>query len=118
MRISVLGASRLAVATTRQLIGKGHEVVLIEQDRDRTDELAETLDCGMIHGDGTLPHTLKDAFGDGSDALLESHQVGHDLAGMRIIGQPVDDRNGRVFRQFRHAGRIAGPDHDPIDIAR
>lgn len=70
MRITVLGASRFAIATARQLIERGHEVVLVEQDRDRIDELAETLDCGMIHGDGTLPHTLQDAFGDGADALV------------------------------------------------
>lgn len=70
MRVTVLGASRFAIATIRQLIARGHDVVLIEQERDRIDELAETLDCGMIHGDGTLPHTLQDAFGDGSDAFV------------------------------------------------
>lgn len=70
MRITVLGASRFGTATTRQLIERGHEVVLIERDRERLDELAETLDCGMIHGDGTLPHTQEEAFGDGSDGFM------------------------------------------------
>lgn len=70
MRITILGASRIAIATVRQLIDRGHEVVLIEQSRDRLDELAESLDCGMINGDGTLPQTLQDAFGDGSDAFF------------------------------------------------
>ena len=70
MRTTILGASRLAIATVRQLIDRGHEVVLIEQNRDRLDELAESLDCGMIHGDGTLPQTLQEAFGDQSDAFF------------------------------------------------
>lgn len=70
MRTTVLGASRFAIATIRHLIENGHEVVLIEQDRTRIDELAETLDCGMINGDGTLPHTLQEAFGDGSEVFL------------------------------------------------
>jgi len=69
MRTTVLGASRFAIVTIRHLIERGHEVVLIEKDRERIDELAETLDCGMIHGDGTLPHTLQEAFGDGSQVF-------------------------------------------------
>lgn len=70
MRVTVLGASTFAIATVRQLIERGHEVVLIEQDRARLDALAETLDCGMIHGDGSLPGTLTEAFGDGADAFV------------------------------------------------
>ena len=70
MHVSVLGASRFGVATVRQLIDAGHEVVLIDHDRDRLDELANRLDCAMVCGDGTLPSTLRDAYGDGSDALV------------------------------------------------
>lgn len=70
MRITVLGASRFGIAATRRLIERGHEVVLIERDRERIDELAETLDCGMLHGDGTLPHILQETYGDGSDGFM------------------------------------------------
>jgi trk system potassium uptake protein TrkA len=70
MHITVLGASRFGVATAKQLIEEGHEVVLIDVDKDMLDELADDLDCGMIHGDGTLPSVLRDAYGDGSDALI------------------------------------------------
>ena len=70
MRVAILGASGLAIATVQHLIARGHEVVLIEKTRATIDELAETLDCGMIHGDGTLPLTLQEAFGDGSDAFF------------------------------------------------
>jgi trk system potassium uptake protein TrkA len=70
MRITILGATRLAVATIEQLIASGHEVILIDKDHERLDALAETLDCGMIRGDGTLPHTQRDAFGDGADAFV------------------------------------------------
>lgn len=70
MHITVLGASRFGVATARQLIDSGHEVVLIDIDKARLDELADGLDCAMICGDGALPSTLRDAFGDGSDALV------------------------------------------------
>ncbi|MFP7673971.1 potassium channel family protein [Marivita sp. S0852] len=70
MHITVLGASRFGLATVRQLIEDGHEVVLIDIDENRLDELSDGLDAAMICGDGTLPSTLRDAYGDGSDALV------------------------------------------------
>lgn len=70
MHVTLLGASRFGVATARQLIDAGHEVVLIDKNRDRLDDLADGLDCAMICGDGSLPETLQDAYGDGSDALV------------------------------------------------
>ncbi|MGR3512005.1 MAG: potassium channel family protein [Paracoccaceae bacterium] len=70
MHITILGASRYGVATARKLIDENHEVVLIDLNRNRIDELSDGLDCAMICGDGTLPSTLRDAYGDGSDALV------------------------------------------------
>jgi hypothetical protein len=34
--------------------------------------------------------------------LLVGQDVGHDLAGMGIVGQRVDDRHGGVLGQFQH----------------
>ncbi|MFA8386337.1 MAG: TrkA family potassium uptake protein [Pelagibaca sp.] len=70
MRIVVVGASRFGQATTRQLLDKGHEVVLIDSNRSRLESLEEVLDCGMLHGDGSLPSIQREAFGDHADALV------------------------------------------------
>ncbi len=70
MHVSILGASNFGVTTLKQLIANGHEAVLIDKNRERLEELSEDLDCGFIHGDGTLPSILRDAFGDGSDAFV------------------------------------------------
>ena len=51
--------------------------------------------------------------------LLEGHDVGHDLAGMRQVGEPVDHRHGGVrgkLEQLARASRCA--EHDRIDVAR
>lgn len=70
MRIVIVGASRFGVATARELLDAGHEVVLIDKNADWLAELGGELDCGMVHGDGTLPSILRDAFGDHADALV------------------------------------------------
>ncbi len=70
MRIIVIGASRLGVALVDELLDCNHDVVLVDHSRDRLDAVSDQLDCGFIEGDGTLPHTLRDAYGDGADALM------------------------------------------------
>lgn len=70
MRIVIIGASRFGTATATQLSENGHEVVMVDHDAERLDALSEELDCGMIHGDGTLPSVQRDAFGDHADALV------------------------------------------------
>ncbi|GGB17785.1 potassium channel family protein [Allosediminivita pacifica] len=70
MRIVIIGASRFGTATATRLSENGHEVVMVDHDAERLDALTEELDCGMIHGDGTLPSVQRDAFGDHADALV------------------------------------------------
>lgn len=99
MHITVLGASRFGVALVRQLVDADHEVILIDIDRARLDDIADGLDCAMVCGDGTLPSTLRDAYGDGSDALVAltnqddvnilSAVVGRSIGYDRVIPQIV-----------------------------
>ncbi len=70
MRIIVIGASRLGVALVDELLKCNHDVVLVDHSRERLDMLSDKLDCGFIEGDGTLPQTLRDAYGDSADALM------------------------------------------------
>lgn len=69
MRAVFVGASALAVMTTRSLLKRNHEVVIIEQDRNRIDSLTEELECGFIHGDGSKPAVLRETDPD-QTALL------------------------------------------------
>jgi trk system potassium uptake protein TrkA len=70
MRIIIVGASTLAVSTARILLKRGHEVVIVEQDKARIDALAETLDCGFVQGDGSKPAILREVGPSDADALL------------------------------------------------
>lgn len=70
MRMVIVGASRFGMATARQAIKQGHEVVIVDKDAAWLEEIADEMDCGLIHGDGTLPTVQRDAFADHADALV------------------------------------------------
>lgn len=60
MRIVFVGASEETVAAVRMLIKQGHEIIVIEADRSKIDELSEELDCSFLHGDGARPAILRE----------------------------------------------------------
>ena len=70
MRAVFIGASTLAGATARLLLTRGHEVVVIELDKERIEALANDLDCGYIHGDGSKPAILREADPEHADLLF------------------------------------------------
>jgi trk system potassium uptake protein TrkA len=70
VRVAILGAGEVAVATARQLIGRGLEVVIVERDRDRIDDLADELDCSFLHGDGSRPGVQRELDPAGTEVLL------------------------------------------------
>ncbi len=70
MRAVFIGASTLAVTTARYLLKRGHEVVLIERDKELIQELSLELDCGFLHGDGSKPAILREADPEHTDTLF------------------------------------------------
>lgn len=70
MRVVIVGASTLAVSTATILLRRGHEVVIVEREKERIDALADTLDCGFVHGDGSKPAILAEVGPKNADALL------------------------------------------------
>jgi len=70
MRAVFVGAGSLAVMTAKSLLKRGHEVVIIERDKERIETLSETLDCGVLHGDGSKPAILKEADPSHTDLLF------------------------------------------------
>jgi trk/ktr system potassium uptake protein len=70
MRMVFVGASQLTVMTARLLIGRGHEVVIIESEKATIEALSDELDCGFLHGDGSKPAILREAGPEGTDVLF------------------------------------------------
>ena len=70
MRSVFIGASDLTLLTAQQLLKSGHEVVIIEKDKARIDELSSDIGSGFIHGDGSKPIILREADPAATDFLF------------------------------------------------
>jgi trk system potassium uptake protein TrkA len=108
MRVAFIGASSIAIATARTLSQRGHDVVIVDRDREKLDQLARDLDGGFLHGDGTLPAVLRELDPGHTDVLL--CLTGSDQA--NLIASLV----GRSLGFGRVVTRIDGGDFEHIAI--
>ncbi|GAB6041130.1 potassium channel family protein [Endothiovibrio diazotrophicus] len=100
MKIVFIGSGDLAVLTARALIGRGHEVVLIERRKSAVEELAGELDCAILHGDGARPSVLKEVAPPSVDLLfcltdddqtnIIASLVAHSLGFRKVVTQIQD----------------------------
>lgn len=101
MRVIILGASRFGTAIASQLMTSGNEVVLIDKDRARLEKLSETVDCGMVEGDGTMPSVLRDAHRDENDIFIAVTNASDDNILASVVARSVGF--GRVIPQITDA---------------
>lgn len=89
MRIAIVGATAVGIATARQLVAHDHDVVLVEEDRARIDELGTELDCAFVHGDGSRPQILKEIGPSRTDVLLCLSDDDQDNIIASLVGRSV-----------------------------
>jgi trk system potassium uptake protein TrkA len=70
MRIVFSGASPLTIITARTLIKQGHEVIIVEVDKEKIDQISDELDCSFLNGDSTKPAILSQVDPKNSDILF------------------------------------------------
>lgn len=70
MKVVFIGASALAVTTAQRLLNSGHEVIIIENDKNVITGLRETIDCVFINGNGSKPAILKETLPETIDVLF------------------------------------------------
>ena len=98
MRVVIVGGSKFGTATAEQLIDHGHEVVIIDRDRARLESLSETLDCGMVEGDGTSPSVLREARAGEDDVMIALTNASDDNILAALVARSVGF--GRVIPQI------------------
>lgn len=100
MRAVFIGGGDLTVLTARELLNKGYEVIIIEKNKERIDEVSVDLAAGFLHGDGSKPDILREASPAATDFLFclagnDQHNiiaslVGRSLGYKRVITR-IDD---------------------------
>jgi len=68
-RFIIAGGGRIGLRTARELAGRGHEIVLIEREEDRSEAAADEYVAMVIQGDATAPSILEQAGLDRADAV-------------------------------------------------
>lgn len=89
MRTIFIGASPLTVMAARRLLEAGHDVVIIDQDKEKISDLSETLDCGFIHGDGSRPAVLAELSPGETDILFCLSSDDQDNIIASLVGQTM-----------------------------
>lgn len=70
MHILVVGAGRTGAALARWLLSAGHEVTVVEQNRDRCNELDDLLGSVSVFGDATDSAVLSKAGTNRADVIV------------------------------------------------
>lgn len=72
MYIIIIGAGDIGTPLIEIATRTGYEVVVIERDAARADQVASEFDCMVINADATVKETLEDAGADRADAVIST----------------------------------------------
>jgi trk system potassium uptake protein TrkA len=110
MRTVFIGAGIVSIETARMLGNKGHEVIIIDTDKARIDELSEEMDCSFLQGDGSQPNILSEVNPKQTDflfCLTDSDQnnliaslVGRSLGFNRVVTSIGDTQFEVICREL------------------
>lgn len=72
MRIVIVGAGEVGYSVARNLSADGHDIVIVEEDEERSAQAEETLDVMVVNGNGARPSVLAKAgiTGKKSDVMM------------------------------------------------
>jgi trk system potassium uptake protein len=109
MFIVVVGGGKVGVSVTRTLLALNHEVVIIEQERGRSERLEEEFEHRAIYGDGTELYVLERAgitrppdivvavTGDDEDNIIIGQLAREKYGVEKVVARVNDPRNEPHF---------------------
>jgi trk system potassium uptake protein TrkA len=109
MYIVLAGGGKVGANLMRSLIGMGHEVTLIEQRRDRLDQLEQEFEHQVVAGDATEifvleqaglgrpPDILVAATGDDEDNIIICQLAREKYGVPKVVARVNDPRNQEHF---------------------
>ena len=110
MRIVFSGASPTAIMATKHLIKQGHDIVIIELDKEKIDKLSDELDCSFLHGDAGRPAILSQVdpkscdylfcLTDNDQANIITSLLGRSMGFQKIITSVEDEDLGSLCEEL------------------
>jgi trk system potassium uptake protein len=109
MYIIVIGGGKVGYHLTKALLDEGHEVLVIEKDRNRIEFICSELGSVCLHGDGCEAATQAEAgaaradmlisvTGDDGDNLVACQVAKHRYKVPRTIARTTNPKNEALFR--------------------
>jgi len=110
MRVIIAGAGNVGTSIASDLMGSGHDVLVIEQDSDLVARLRPTLDVTWMEGDACEVSILRDAkldtadvmvaaTGDDEDNLVVSLLAKMEFAVPRVVARINHPKNQWLFNE-------------------
>jgi trk system potassium uptake protein len=119
VRILILGAGDVGFHLAQQLAQEGHDVVVVEQDRERARLIQDTMDALVVEGNGASLSTLERAGIARTDLLLAvtSQDEINLMACLSAAQYAVPTRIARVSKPdyYDHSG-ILPPERLGVDL--
>ena len=111
MFVLVVGGGKVGYYLTKELIGSGHEVVLMEKDKDRANQIADEIGSVVISHDGCEGKYLGEAganradivaavTGDDEDNLVICQMAKHHFDVPRTIARVNNPKNESLFKHL------------------
>lgn len=115
MKVIIIGKGKTIYFLSRKFISQGHNVVIINQDKEECTQLARQLKARVICGDGNDSEILRDAGAMEADAVLaitpddQDNLVICQLASIKfgvpkIIALANDPENAEIFEKLGVTG--------------
>jgi trk system potassium uptake protein len=109
--VLVVGGGKVGYYLTKELVESGHEVVLMEKDRSRADQIADEIGSIVIAHDGCEGKYLAEAganradivaavTGDDEDNLVICQMAKHHFAVRRTIARVNNPKNEKLFKHL------------------
>jgi trk system potassium uptake protein len=109
--VLVVGGGKVGYYLTRELIESGHEVVLMEKERARADQIADEIGSVVIPHDGCEGKYLAEAganradivaavTGDDEDNLVICQMAKHHFAVPRAVARVNNPKNELLFKHL------------------
>jgi trk system potassium uptake protein len=111
MFVLVIGGGKVGYYLTKELIGSGHEVVLMEKDKERANQIADEIGSIVISHDGCEGKYLAEAganradivaavTGDDEDNLVICQMAKHHFDVPRTIARVNNPKNEALFKHL------------------